>query len=94
VRDDGKASWELPKIASTDRLDINFALTGLSKEDYDENEIYSSGINPVFIIGAEPIPGDWDVKGLQITEDAEVPVPEEEDEEVDYDESKEALNDD
>lgn len=94
VRDDGKASWELPKIASTDRLDINFALTGLSKEDYDENEIYSSGINPVFIIGAEPIPGDWDVKGLQITEDAEVPVLEEEDEEVDYDESKEALNDD
>jgi len=94
VRDDGKASWELPKISSTDRLDINFALTGLSKEDYDENEIYSSGINPVFIIGAEPIPGDWDVKGLQITEDAEVPVPEEEDEEVDYDESKEALNDD
>jgi DNA topoisomerase-6 subunit B len=94
VRDDGKASWELPKISSTDRLDINFALTGLSKEDYDENEIYSSGINPVFIIGAEPIPGDWDVKGLQITEDEEVPVPEEEEEEVDYDESKEALNDD
>lgn len=94
VREDGKVSWELPKIASTERLDLNFSLQGLNKEDYDENEIYASGINPVFIIGAEPLPGDWDVKGLQITESEEAPVVEEEDEEVDYDESKEALNDD
>lgn len=94
VREDGKVSWELPKIASTERLDINFSLTGLNKDDYDENEIYASGINPVFIIGAEPLPGDWDVKGLQITESEEAPVVEDEDEEVDYDESTEALNDD
>lgn len=94
VREDGKVSWELPKITSTERLDINFSLNGLNKEDYDENEIYASGINPVFIIGAEPLPGDWDVKGMQITESEEAPVVEEEDEEVDYDESKEALNDD
>ena len=94
VRDDGKVSWELPKIASTERLDINFSLNGLNKEDYDENEIYASGINPVLIIGAEPLPGDWDVKGMQITESEGAPVQEEEDEEVDYDESKEALNDD
>ncbi|MHC1708849.1 MAG: DNA topoisomerase VI subunit B [Methanomassiliicoccales archaeon] len=94
VRDDGKASWDLPKIASTERFDLNFALTGLNKDDYDENEIYASGINPIFIIGAEPIPGDWDVKGLQITESDEAPVVEDEDEEVDYDESTEALNDD
>ncbi|MCG7844659.1 MAG: DNA topoisomerase VI subunit B [Methanomassiliicoccales archaeon] len=94
VRDDGKASWDLPKIASTERLDLSFALAGLNKDDYDENEIYSSGINPVFIIGAEPLPGDWDVKGLQVTEGGEAPVPEEEDDEVDYDESTEALNDD
>jgi len=94
VREDGKVSWELPKITSTERLDINFSLNGLNKDDYDENEIYASGINPVFIIGAEPLPGDWDLKGLQITESEEAPVVEEEDEEVDYDESKEALNDD
>ncbi len=94
VRDDGKVTWDLPKIASTERFDLNFALSGLNKDDYDENEIYSSGINPIFIIGAEPMPGDWDVKGLQITESEESPVPEDEDEEVDYDESTEALNDD
>ncbi len=39
VRDDGKVSWELPKISSTERLDINFSLNGLNKDDYDENEI-------------------------------------------------------
>ena len=94
VREDGKVSWELPKIASTERLEINFSLNGLNKDDYDENEIYASGINPVFIIGAEPLPGDWDLKGLQITESDEAPVVEDEDEEVDYDESTEALNDD
>ena len=94
VREDGKASWELPKIASTDRLDLMFHLKGLNKDDYDENEIYASGINPVFIIGAEPLPGDWDLKGLQVTESVEPPVQEEEEDEVDYDESTEALNDD
>lgn len=94
VREDGKVSWELPKISSTERLDINFSLKGLNKEDYEENEIYASGINPVLIIGAEPLPGDWDVKGLQITESEEAPAVEEEEEEVDYDEAKEALNDD
>ncbi len=38
--------------------------------------------------------GGLGLKGLQITESEEAPVVEEEDEEVDYDESKEALNDD
>jgi DNA topoisomerase-6 subunit B len=94
VREDGKASWELPKIASTDRLDLMFHLKGLNKDDYDENEIYASGINPVFIIGAEPLPGDWDLKGLQVTESVEPQAQEEEEDEVDYDESTEALNDD
>ena len=29
--------------------------------DFDEAEIYVSGINPVQVIGAEPLPGDWDL---------------------------------
>jgi DNA topoisomerase-6 subunit B len=93
-REDGKISWELQRIASTDRLDVSFALKGLNKDDYEENEIYVSGINPVLVIGAEPLPGDWDVKGLEITESMEPVEQEEEEEEVDYDESTEALNDD
>jgi hypothetical protein len=42
------------------------------------------------------LPGDWDVQRLQVTEVAapEPAVVEEEEDEVDYDESKEALSDD
>jgi hypothetical protein len=42
------------------------------------------------------LPGDWDLKGLEVTESVEAkgPAPEEEEEEVDYDEAKEVLNDD
>ena len=46
------------------------------------------------VIGADPLPGDWDVKRLQMTETASAEPVEEEEDEVDYDEQKEALNDD
>jgi len=93
VKDDGKMTWELRSIPSTQKVDINFTLKGLDQEAYDENEIYVSGIDPVLVIGADPLPGDWDVKRLEITETAPA-VAEEEEDEVDYDEQKEAINDD
>ncbi|QLH75281.1 MAG: DNA topoisomerase VI subunit B [Methanomassiliicoccales archaeon] len=92
VKDDGKMTWELRSIPSTGKIDINFMLKGLDKEAYDENEVYVSGIDPAMVIGAEPLPGDWDVKRLEVTEIEPLPV--EEEEEVDYDEQKEALTDD
>ncbi len=61
IRKSGKMRWELKSIPSTERLDITFKLKGLDKEDFDEAEIYVSGINPVQVIGAEPLPGDWDL---------------------------------
>ena len=69
VKDDGKVTWELRTIPSTHRVDIQFQLKGLDQEAYDENEVYVSGINPILVIGAEPLPGDWDVKALQISGD-------------------------
>ncbi|HSV42477.1 MAG TPA: DNA topoisomerase VI subunit B, partial [Methanomassiliicoccales archaeon] len=92
VKDDGKMTWEIRSIPSTQRVDINFTLKGLENDAYDENEIYVSGIDPVLVMGADPLPGDWDVKRLEITETA--PLPAEEEDEVDYDEEKEAINDD
>jgi DNA topoisomerase-6 subunit B len=61
IRKSGKIRWELKSIPSTDKLEISFNLEGLDKEDFDEAEIYVSGINPVQVIGAEPLPGDWDL---------------------------------
>jgi DNA topoisomerase-6 subunit B len=61
IRKSGKMRWELKSIPSTDRLDIKFKLKGLDADDFDEAEIYVSGINQVQVIGAEPLPGDWDL---------------------------------
>jgi DNA topoisomerase-6 subunit B len=62
IRKSGKMRWDLKSIPSTERLDITFSLKGLDKDDFDETEIYVSGINPVQVIGAEPLPGDWDLE--------------------------------
>ncbi|UCE37002.1 MAG: DNA topoisomerase VI subunit B [Thermoplasmata archaeon] len=61
IRKSGKIRWELRAIPSTEKIDITFRLKGLDKDDFDEAEIYVSGINPVQVIGAEPLPGDWDL---------------------------------
>jgi DNA topoisomerase-6 subunit B len=98
VKEDGKVTWELRHIRSTEKQTVRLVLTGLDPDLYDENEIYSSGIDPTMIIGADPLPGDWDVAGLKVTEvPAEIPALKEEEaeeEEVDYDEQTEALSDD
>jgi DNA topoisomerase-6 subunit B len=61
IRKSGKMRWEPKAIPSTERLDITFKLKGLDQDDFDETELYVSGINPVQVIGAEPLPGDWDL---------------------------------
>jgi DNA topoisomerase-6 subunit B len=96
VKEDGKVTWELKPIRSTEKQIITVILEGLDPELYDENELYASGIDPAMIIGADPLPGDWDVARLKVTEvPAEVPASvEPEEEEVDYDEQSEALSDD
>jgi len=96
VKEDGKITWELRPIKSTETVEVRFDLVGLDQELYEENELYASGIDPTLIIGADPLPGDWDVQRLQVmeVEAPEAAVIEEEEDEVDYDESKEALSDD
>jgi DNA topoisomerase-6 subunit B len=95
VKDEEKITWELPKIASTAVCEVCFDLKGLDHEAYSETELYVSGINPVDVMGADPLPGDWDLAGVNFTE-VEAPVqekPEDAEEEPDYDEAGEDLND-
>lgn len=91
-------SWKIKHLHSTERLQVNLELSGLDKDAYDENEIYISGIDPVHVIGAEALPGDWDIDKLVITEmqaeEDKEPAEEEEEEEADYDEEGEVLSDD
>ncbi len=95
VKDGEKVTWELPRIASTALFEVGFDLKGLDQEAFAETEVYVSGINPVDVMGADPLPGDWDLQGVNFTE-VEAPAAtqaEEEEEEPDYDESGEDLND-
>ncbi|MDW5563413.1 MAG: DNA topoisomerase VI subunit B [Methanomassiliicoccus sp.] len=95
VKEDEKITWELPKIASTALYELTFELQGLDQDAFSETEVYVSGINPVDVMGADPLPGDWDLEGVNFTED-EAPAAEkaeDEEEEPDYDESGEELND-
>lgn len=100
IEKDGRVlCWPIKRLATTELAEIRFELSGLDKDAYDENEIYVSGIDPVYVIGAEPLPGDWDVEKLVMTEEpmieeTSVPPEEEEEEEADYDEEGEVLSDD
>lgn len=86
--------WPIKRLPTTEMMRITLELSGLDKDAYDENEIYISGIDPVHVIGAEALPGDWDVDKLVVTEaPVEEIVEEEEEEEADYDEQGEVLSD-
>ncbi|MBC7107911.1 MAG: DNA topoisomerase VI subunit B [Methanomassiliicoccales archaeon] len=96
IRENSKLTWKLDRIPSTDQVEISFELVGLDADSYDENEIYVSGINPVLVIGADPLPGDWDLEDMKIEEIdvcAESGTEQEEEEEIDYDEEGEVLSD-
>ena len=97
-----KVTWKLNAIPSTEMLTITFELKGLDKHEFGSMDIYISDINPTHVIGAEPLPGDWDLdeKGqhsLFAFEDEVYDEPEEEDDDdnngMDYDEQTEVISD-
>ena len=40
-------------------------------DTFDPDDIYFSGLNPVIVMGAEMLPGDWGIKGLEIVQSTE-----------------------
>src|SRR3989441_3831882 len=93
VREDGKVTWELKRIDSVAKSSVSFALEGLDEAEYDESEIYVSGINPALVIGAEPLPGDWELNYAEFEGEEAPPAEAEEEGEIDYDETEETLDD-
>ena len=95
LRDDGKVTWELKRIDSVAKGTVSFVIDGLDEAEYDESDVYVSGINPALVIGAEPLPGDWELDyGEFEAEEAPTTTSEDEDSEIDYDEAEESLDDD
>ena len=94
MRDGNKVTWDIKRLSSTEIFELTFDLHGVPQEQYDENDVYVSGIDPASVIGVEVLPGDWDLEHLKITEEGEPETLEEGEEgEVDYDEGKEAIKD-
>ena len=61
VKDGEKVSWELPRITSTEIYKLSYELSGLDAEAYQDVDLYVSGINPVYVMGADPCreTGTW-----------------------------------
>jgi DNA topoisomerase VI subunit B len=86
----GRAWWTLPKLAPNARTTI--ALSFPPKTDVEVNDLdwYIAGVDESHVLGADPLPGDWDVRlPRTIVEAAEAaeaePTPTAAEEEVDYD---------
>jgi DNA topoisomerase-6 subunit B len=86
----GRAWWTLPKLAPNARtkIEVDFpARTDVEMSDFDW---YVAGIDESHVLGADPLPGDWDVRlPRTIIEAAEAAAAESaagtEEGEVDYD---------
>ena len=82
MNEEGKANWEALNVPPFTSVSVSFDLTGDMADTFSETDIYLSGVNTAFVMGADPLPGDWGIKGMDVTE-SEVDVVEEEEEEED-----------
>lgn len=85
MNDEGKTTWEFRDIQPASKVSISFHITGDMAEVFAVDDVYISGVNPVIVMGAEPLPGDWGIKGMEITEidsDTEDEESEDDEEEV------------
>ncbi|MDR0791322.1 MAG: DNA topoisomerase VI subunit B [Methanomassiliicoccaceae archaeon] len=88
MNDEGKANWEILSVQPFTTVSISFDLVGDMADTFSESDVYMSGVNPVLLMGAEPLPGDWGIKGMDITE-SDMDVADEEEEEEEYPEEDE-----
>lgn len=57
-------SWEINGLEPLKQLDFEFIVNEL-KTEYGESIYYIEGIDPVHVVGAEPLPGDWNIEDLR-----------------------------
>lgn len=81
MNDEGKANWEVKDIPPSKHVTVSFELKGDMADTFDADDIYFSGLNPAMVMGADPLPGDWGIKGMEISETDDY-VAEEDEEEV------------
>ncbi len=82
MNEEGKANWEIKDLAPSTSTKVSFELTGEMADTFDADDIYFSGLNPVIVMGAESLPGDWGIKGLEIVQSTEDDLVQEDEEET------------
>ncbi len=99
----GRVTFPLQKL--TPNAKVTYTLTWPKGEEMEAEDvdIFVAGVDEAHLLGADPLPGDWDVRLpaalVEAAENAEIaaarPTPAEGDEEVDYDatEKKESFAD-
>ncbi|HTT15019.1 MAG TPA: DNA topoisomerase VI subunit B [Thermoplasmata archaeon] len=88
----GRAWWTLPKLAPNGRTELATRFPAKTEVEGNDFDWYVAGIDESHVLGADPLPGDWDVRlPRTIVEAAEAADQESEpgetagEEEVDYD---------
>ncbi len=100
----GRAWWTLPKLAPNGRTKLSVAVPKGTDVDANDLDWYVAGVDEARLLGADPLPGDWEVRlPRTIVEAAEAAAAADaaasstkEEGEVDYDaaEASEGVSDD
>ncbi|MFW6144163.1 MAG: DNA topoisomerase VI subunit B [Candidatus Natronoplasma sp.] len=62
--------WKLKGLRPSEKKNISLEFDGgLEKDDLDGTDVYIEGITETKLIGAEPLPDDWDIELAEIEED-------------------------
>ncbi len=64
---DGPQSYETGPIETSQSFSFTFSVSGISK-NYDGTDYYFTGIDPVHVQGAEPLPADWGIGAITVEE--------------------------
>ncbi len=90
----GRAWWTLPKLGPNERTKLAVTFPKGTEVEANDLDWYIAGIDEGRLLGADPLPGDWDVRlprtvveaaEAAAQEAASLTAPGEEGEEVDYD---------
>ncbi|HEV2231462.1 MAG TPA: DNA topoisomerase VI subunit B [Thermoplasmata archaeon] len=96
----GRAWWTLPGLGSNERVAVTTSFPPHTEVDASDLAGYVAGVDESHLLGADPLPGDWDVRlpraVIEAAEAGREELPIAEEPEVDYDaeEKREKVDDD
>lgn len=93
VNEEGKITWKVDNLPPSKKIEIEFQLDGDMADVFDEDDIFISGLNPSMVMGADPLPGDWGIKDIDVTEVDSEEGDYEVEEDLDEEEEEEVLED-